>query len=242
MPVGKAILFDLDGTLIPANTEEFIKDYMVSLADYIADYFPKELFMKSLLASTEAVVRCVDGRFTNQEVFMKSFLELTQLELVDVVTVLDQFYATKFPLLQKHVQSSDLSRTIVETVLDQGRKVVIATNPLFPMDAVIERLRWVNIDDIDFALVTSYENSRYTKPHVQYYQEILDKLALEPEETIMIGNDMQEDMVVKELGIRTYLVEDHLLDRSGKEQYRVDQQGSLAELKQDLKSKSGIFA
>ncbi len=240
--MGKVVLFDLDGTLIPANTEEFIKDYMVSLADYVADYFPKELFMKSLLASTEAVVRSVDGRFTNQEVFMENFLEQTQLELTDIMTVLEEFYLTQFPLLQKHVQSSDLTRDIVETVINQGRKVVIATNPLFPMLAVVERLRWVNIDDIEFALITSYENSHYSKPHVQYYREILGKLELEPEETIMIGNDMQEDMVASELGIRTYLVEDYLLDRNGQKQYHIDQQGSIEDLKKDIKSKSGIFA
>lgn len=240
--MGKTILFDLDGTLIPANTEEFIKDYMVSLADYVANYFPKELFMKSLLVSTDAVVSCLDGSLTNQEVFMKNFLEQSRLKLEDVTPIFDEFYATQFPLLEKHIKPSNLSRAVVETAINQGRRVVIATNPLFPFSAVLERMRWVNIDDIEFALITSYENSCYTKPHVQYYQEILNNLALEPQETIMIGNDMQEDMVASELGVRTYLVEDYLLNRSNKQQYRVDQQGSFEDLKKDIKRKSGIFA
>ncbi len=240
--MGKAILFDLDGTLIPANTEEFIKDYMVSLADYVGNYFPRELFMKSLLVSTEAMVRSIDGRLTNQEVFMKDFLDRTQFKIEEILPIFDEFYVTQFPLLEKHVQPTDLSRAIIETALDQGRRIVIATNPLFPKTAVVERLRWVNIDDFEYELITSYENSRFSKPHIQYYREILDKLEIAPEDTIMVGNDMQEDMVAGELGVRTYLVQDYLLNRSDKQQYRVDQLGSFEALKKDIKSRNGIFA
>lgn len=239
--MGKVILFDLDGTLIPADTESFIKDYMLSLANYIKDDFPVEVFMKGLLTSTDAMVKSLDGRLTNQEVFMESFFKLTGFEEGRIMPLLEDFYELEFPRLARHIKSTDLSRAIVETALDQGRRVVIATNPLFPLVAVNERLRWVNIDDIEYALVTSYENSRFCKPQLEYYREILEKLDADPLETIMVGNDMQEDMVAGELGVRTYLVKDYMINRD-QGQYRVDQHGSFEDLKGDLKTKKGIFA
>jgi FMN phosphatase YigB (HAD superfamily) len=239
--MGKVILFDLDGTLIPADTESFIKDYMLSLANYIKDYFPVEVFMKGLLTSTEAMVKNVDGRLTNQEVFMESFLMLTGFDEGKIMPVLEDFYEIEFPKLERHIKSTELSRAVVETALNQGRRVVIATNPLFPLVAVNERLRWVNLDDIEYALVTSYENSRFCKPQIEYYREILEKLDADPLETIMVGNDMQEDMVAAELGVRTYLVKDYLIDRE-RGQYRIDQHGSFEDLRHDINNKSGIFA
>ncbi|MFW5991589.1 MAG: HAD family hydrolase [Halanaerobiaceae bacterium] len=69
----------------------------------------------------------------------------------------------------------------------------------------------------------------YCKPHPGYYREILHKLSLTPEECIMVGNDVQEDMVAGDLGFKTYLVTDYLINRN-QNSTNCDWQGSLEEL------------
>ena len=51
-------------------------------------------------------------------------------------------------------------------------------------------------------------------------------LDLEPENCLMIGNDVQEDLVAGQLGMKTFLVTDYLINRTGEEP-RCDWQGTL---------------
>jgi len=52
-----------------------------------------------------------------------------------------------------------------------------------------------------------------TKPNPHYYQEIMEIIKVVPEHCLMVGNDVEEDLVAKTLGMQTFLVEDHMLNR-----------------------------
>lgn len=67
----------------------------------------------------------------------------------------------------------------------------------------------------EFACYTTYENSCYCKPNIGYYEEVLGKLQVTPEECLMVGNDVDEDMVAEKIGMSVFLVTDCLLNRSG---------------------------
>ena len=85
-----------------------------------------------------------------------------------------------------------------------GYNVVIATNSIFPEIAIMQRMEWANLKDINFSLVTTMENMHYAKPNVEYYIEILDKLNSKPEDSIMIGDDLEMDILpAQKLGIKT---------------------------------------
>lgn len=73
---------------------------------------------------------------------------------------------------------------------------------------------WCRIEDFEWLFVTTLEDMHFCKPHIQYYQEIVDYLGLDPERCVMIGNDVQEDMVAGKLGMKTVLVEDYCIDRN----------------------------
>ncbi|MCI6738676.1 MAG: HAD hydrolase-like protein, partial [Intestinibacter sp.] len=62
----------------------------------------------------------------------------------------------------------------------------------------------------DFDYVTTFENSHYCKPNLDYYREIFEKIGSNPNESIMVGNNALEDMISGELGVKTYLVTDNL--------------------------------
>ena len=73
----KTVLFDLDGTLLPMDQDEFIKAYMGRLAKYMMPYgYDPEKLVKGLWMGTGAMVKN-DGSVNNfsrfWEVFEKIF-------------------------------------------------------------------------------------------------------------------------------------------------------------------------
>ena len=95
--------------------------------------------------------------------------------------------------------------------------MVLATNPLFPSIATENRIRWAGLQPEDFEYFTTFESSHYCKPNLDYYREILDRLSLKPEECLMVGNDVSEDMVTEQLGMKTFLLTECLINKENKD-------------------------
>ena len=224
----KTILFDLDGTLLPLEFDIFFKDYLQLIAAYCAPEIPREKFIRELLNSTSKMVNN-EGLYTNEEVFMQSFLPALDLEREKIYPVFEDFYRTEFRKLKECTAPSPLAGQILSKVIEDGWQIVLATNPLFPIIAIEERMRWAEIEKYPWSHVTSYETSHFCKPDCRYFEEICNKLSLEPHKCWMIGNDATEDMIAGRLGFKTFLVTDHLITK-GAEVYRADQQGTLCDL------------
>ncbi len=237
----KAICFDLDGTLIQMDTERFIGSYMKSLGEHMAPIVNPEKLSEWVWASTKEMIVNNDALKTNEEVFRAHFLSQCGIERDAIWPHFDEFYASKFSMLKQFIEPSPLSREIVQVALDAGLKVVIATNPVFPRAAIQERMRWIEIDDLPVEWVTVYEEAHFCKPNPGYYKEIVAKLNVLPDECVMIGNDMQEDMVASTVGMKTYLVTNHILDR-GQPTYVVDEKGNIEELYDCIKNRTGLFS
>jgi FMN phosphatase YigB (HAD superfamily) len=102
---------------------------------------------------------------------------------------------------------------VIGVLKEKGMRCVLATNPIFPEAATLHRISWAGLDPKDFLLYTTYENSRHCKPNPEYYRDILAQIGEDPEACLMVGNDVQEDMVARELGMQVFLLTDCLLDR-----------------------------
>lgn len=236
----KAILFDLDGTLLPMDTEEFIQKYIQCIAEDVKHLVEPQTFVSALWKATQAMIDNRDPELTNEQTFEKVFLSQVQLEKEQIWPAFDRFYKEKFPELHVHTAPSALARQIVKTAIGEGYRVVIATNPVFPRAAIEHRMHWAQIHDLPFDLVTVYEESCFTKPHVQYYQSIADQLGVEPKECIMVGNDVQEDLSAGKIGMNTFLVLDYKIDR-GTPVFPFDDSGTLEDLLRNLSNREGIF-
>jgi FMN phosphatase YigB (HAD superfamily) len=94
----------------------------------------------------------------------------------------------------------------VKLCLELGLKVAIATNPIFPRDAVAERMRWAGIDDLRVHVVTTYEDMHATKPHTAYFSETATMLGVKPTSCVMVGDDRMLDMPAADVGMRTFYV------------------------------------
>ncbi len=209
----KAILFDMDGTLLPMDLELFIKTYMGGLGQKVASLgMDPEPVLKALWKGTGAMVQN-DGSMTNEERFWTTFAALLGDQILQYQSDFDDFYDKGFEVTRPSVTTNPQVRPIIDDLKARGLRLIIATNPLFPAAAQYNRVKWAGLDRNDFELITTYENSHYCKPNPAYYQEILDKQGLTADEVIMIGNDAREDTAAVQLGIPVFLVTDCLLNQ-----------------------------
>jgi len=213
----KTALFDLDGTLLPVDLDFFFKRYVDAVVSYFQDLIPKEKFTRALIQSTYLMVDNLDPALTNQEAFARSFAPMVGYKWEELWPIFQRFYREGFPGLKRYVPEREDARYVVESLLSEGWEVVLATNPIFPEEAIRERMRWCKIDDLPWLYVTTFESMHFCKPHLQYYREVCGILDLDPAFSVMIGNDVQEDIVAKKLGMKTFLVEEFLIDRGGGE-------------------------
>lgn len=231
----RALLFDLDGTLLNVDIDYFLEQYIRALTPRLAHKMPPEKFARQLMASSMAMIQNTDPAKTNQQKFIEDFFGKTGLSVEETMPIFDDFYANDFPKLKRHSRTDPNARRVVEAAVKRGYEVVLATNPVFPMSAIRERMRWAEVNDFDYLLVTAYEDMHFCKPYPQYYTEILNRIGRRPEECLMVGNDVDEDLSAARLGMKTYLVHDCLLNRNNA-QYSADFEGQLSDLADFIKS------
>lgn len=211
------ILFDLDGTLLPMDQDVFIKAYFGRLAARLAPlgYEPEKL-IQSIWTGTAAMVKN-DGTRTNEEAFWDHFSSIFGPEARKDEPEFDAFYRTDFQQIQSVCGFEPKAAQVIRQLKAMGYPLALATNPIFPAIATESRMRWAGLDREDFVLYTTYENSRHCKPNPDYYRDILAKLEATPEECLMVGNDVTEDMIAERLGMKVFLLTDCLINKHGQD-------------------------
>ena len=205
----QAILFDLDGTLLPMELEAFAKIYIGALAKELAPFgLTPETMIKPFWAATTAMMRNTTGNL-NADVFWETFSAMTGVERARVEPVCDVFYDQGFQAARAATTANPLAKEAVRIAREKADKVVLATNPLFPMAGQKTRLSWLGLTPGDFDLVTCYTSDRHCKPNPAYFADICARLELDPAKCLMIGNDDREDMhCAAAAGMSAYLVTD----------------------------------
>ena len=224
----QAILFDLDGTLLPMDQEKFTTGYFQEMAKVLAPLgIAPEAVAPTIWTGTKAMVKNT-GEKTNEAVFWETFSAVSGLETARFKPAADAFYSNQFHKAKKFTGENPLAAKAVEAARGKAGKVILATNPLFPMVGQASRLSWIGLKPEDFDLVTAYETDSYCKPNPDYYRSICGRMGLEPEKCLMIGNDETEDMAAAtSIGMKGFLVTDCRI--AGKTPWR-GPQGTFAEL------------
>ncbi len=207
----KAILFDLDGTLLPLDEKLFVDIYFTELSKVFSDYnIDSKKLVETIWTATGDMIKN-DGKKTNEEVFWDRFESVIDADVSNVKGLLANFYANQFfNKVKRSSTENSLAKVAVELAKKNGRKVILATNPVFPEDALV-RLKWTGLDVDDFDYVTHYSNSSFSKPNPKYYLDLCEKFDVEPKDCLMIGNDEREDIfAASSIGMNCYLVTDNL--------------------------------
>lgn len=209
----KAVLFDLDGTLLPMDLDDFIKRYFSLLAAKLATHgYDPEQLVEEVWRGTMAMIKG-DGTRTNEQVFWESMVHSLGEGIRADETAFEEFYLGEFQTIRSICGYTPVSRQLVRTIKSAGYSVVLATNPVFPAIATESRIRWAGLDPEDFVFYTTYENSSWCKPRAEYYKEVIDRLGVAPEECLMVGNDVDDDMPAAKLGMQVYLATDCLINK-----------------------------
>lgn len=211
----QAILFDLDGTLLPMDNDHFTRVYFQLLAETARDwgYTDPDQMVRTIWAGVEAMVRN-DGARSNYDAFWQVFGQCYGQDKLADIPKFSRFYDGPFRRAVSAASPTPLARTAVSLAHRKAEHVILATNPVFPHNADLVRLEWLGLGESDFDLITDYENCSRSKPNPNYYRDILARFDLEPSQCLMIGNDVSEDFeAARAVGIPVYLVTDFLINR-----------------------------
>ena len=225
----KVILFDLDGSLLPMEQETFVKAYLDGMVKKLAPhgYNPDEI-VKAVYAGLKAIT-CNDGSCTNEVVFWNAITGILGEKVKEDMPIFDDFYHNEFQNIKEICGFLPEAAQTVRALKEKGYRVALATTPVFPSITTESRIRWAGLVPEDFEIFTTYEHYHFCKPSLNYYKELIEKLGVKPEECLMVGNDVGEDMVTEELGMKVFLLPADLINKVGKD-ISVYPQGDLNDL------------
>jgi len=205
----KAILFDLDGTLLDIDIHRFIYCYFGKLAAVLGDIANSDRSQNEVVEAfhlaTAAMMRPHPG-ITNREAFEEKFEQVTGIDMKKLWPIFKRFYQETFPSLSNGSGPSLGAQEALAEASRHGLGIAIATNPVFPLSAVIERMRWAGIPAEAAHVITSYENMYACKPHPEYFLQTAKMLDVSPADCLMVGDDPVLDLAAAEVGMKTFFV------------------------------------
>lgn len=229
----RCVLFDLDGTLLPMAFEDFFGKYFHHIGQWMSGVIEPRKLVSAIWESAAKVAANDDERSYNIDVFYAEFGRLTGLDEAMFRAKFADYYANAFDELGAGVKNEPLAAEAVRLLKERGVDVVLATNPLFPENAIEARIRWAGLAPKDFALITHGENMTSAKPNPSYYREILRKTGRTAAECVMVGNDVLEDLCAESVGMRVFWLNTHGINKSG--QIPTCPQGGYAQMYEYLR-------
>lgn len=234
----KAVLFDLDGTLLPMDQDEFTKGYFGLLVRKMAPFgYDPERLIDGIWSGTAAMVKN-DCERTNEEAFWRRFAEIFGDGVYEHKSIFEEFYAVDFKGAQRFCGFNSDAAEVVSLARSLGFRVALATNPIFPAIATETRIGWAGLSPDDFEFYTTYENTDCCKPNPRYFLRVAERIGLAPEECLMVGNDVGEDMTAALTGMGVFLLTDCMINKRGED---IDKypHGGFGELAHLLKNAAG---
>ena len=201
----KAVLFDLDNTLIRFDEREFFEAYIPRISRVFSDIMSPETLLERLLFSTHMLMNN-NGQMANTEYFMNFFSQGYEKYKEEIWKRFVKFYESEFDEFRALVSVIPGVREVFAKLKKTGVKLVIASNPIWPQIVQMKRLSWAGLADFNFELVTGIENMSHCKPNIEYYLEVCKKINEKPEGCLMVGNDPVNDLIVAKIGMKTFLV------------------------------------
>jgi len=205
----RSLLIDLDGTLLDNDMSRFIPAYLERLGSFMSDLVEPGKFTTVLMKGTQRMLANLDPTLPLQRVFADSFYPVLGIPEPVLLPRFEQFYAEEFPKLSPLTGRKAGADDLVRQAARRGLEVVIATNPMFPQTAVLQRLDWAGVpwQDTTITFATSYETFHFCKPNPEYFVEVLGRLGRTASESAMVGDDPDNDLApAQSLGIAPFNV------------------------------------
>ena len=218
----KAVVFDMDSTLLHINLNAFIARLAKDEAELLARAgrtsaavtlaaFGRGLWTVNYGEGVDTARHAEDDGRTLKNMFDEAFERASGIPLADpVVTDMITYYEREvLPGRNDAVigaRPAEGAEEALDLVLGRGLRVALFTNPSFTDACIHTRMGWGRLSDAPFELVTVMENSSWCKPTSAYYLDSLSKLGLAPQEVLMVGNDRNRDFPTPDIGLQTAYV------------------------------------
>ena len=109
----KAVLFDLDGTLLPMDEEIFIKEYFAGLIKKISPHgYEPDKLVSGVWAGTKSMMKN-NGEKLNEHVFWESFSKIMGDKVFEHMPLFEDFYNNDFDLLSTSCGYNEKSKSIL---------------------------------------------------------------------------------------------------------------------------------
>ena len=228
------LLLDLDDTLLNTNLDSFIPAYFQMLAKELAPQIAPEKMFRALISGTRLMSESEDFSRTLEEVFGAEFYPQINIPRAELESAIEQFYDNVFPSLAELTSQRPAAKPFVEWAFAQGFRIAIATDPLLPRKATYHRLCWAGFEPEQFELVSTFDHFHFSKTHPAYYAEVLGRMGWPEGPVLMVGNDMERDILPAQmLGLATYHIDDESASSSAPE---AGMRGKLVDLRPWLES------
>jgi len=229
------LLFDLDDTLLDTNIESFIPAYFQAFSAHVSPIVNSDIFIPAMISGMRSMMDSEDPSQTLEDVFDNGFYGKIGISKIEFSERVNEFYNNIFPKLNSTTEPRPDAVPLIEWAISQGYRVAIATDPLFPRKATHQRLRWAGFDPGQFELISTFENFHFSKTYPAYYAEMLGQLGWPDGPVVMVGNDIQRDLVAADrLGLKTYFIDNESASSPGPEAGR----GKLADFRPWLESQN----
>lgn len=228
------LLLDLDETLLKTNQDVFFPAYLQALATNFAPPLDANLVMRALLSSIEKMNQNVDASRTLKEVFSDEFCPQVGMSREELDSHIDDFYSRVFPTLRGITAQIPEARSFIDWASTQGFRMAVATDPLLPRPATRQRVQWAGLDPDQFELISTFEDFHFLKNSPAYYAEVLGRIGWQDGPVLMVGNDMERDILsAKKLGLATFFLDAESGSTSGAE---AGSRGTFADLRRYLET------
>jgi len=202
-----AILLDLDNTLVLYDELKYYTAYFNALHEYFPHDFNREDLQTRVIEGIMAL-RHNRGGISNRDCFLEVFARGREIEPAALWEKFMDFYREAYDAIPVTVTLPDGLQDLLVRLRRTRLKLVIASNPVFPMIAQEKRLRWGNLEPAWFHLFTHMGNMHHVKPAPDYYRQACELIGEKPETCLMVGNDPANDISASRAGLATYLTTD----------------------------------
>jgi FMN phosphatase YigB (HAD superfamily) len=142
---------------------------------------------------------------TNSQKFITTVSNFFKVPIENAEKVLSEILFNVFPELEPFFYPISGAREFLDWAKSKY-KLILATQPVWPQEIIEMRCKWAKIDPKIFSSITHSSRMSFFKPDTKYYEQILEQENLKPDECLMIGNDLKNDLAAVKVGIPVFIV------------------------------------
>ena len=206
----KTVLLDMDNTLIHNLDEVFARHYIQLAQRTLAVDLGIPDIARTLKQIMFELSSPRDGTINNYQHILDVLQNASAKSRSHVEANLHHFYDQAYCTLEPLVTPVPFAADLIQTLIAQNFRVVIATNPIYPSVGLRQRFHWGGLGDFEskVAFITDAETMHFAKPDPAYYAEIVARLGVEPDEALMVGDNPINDIrAAYSVGLPTLHVE-----------------------------------